>query len=597
MVQPDPQLFRPVMVVRAALIGVLLVTYSVAWYLWRSNPESPRLWQFGIMAGILAAHALMSAVLYVALTPRRTALLAHLSLLIDTVATTGLVLCTGFSDSVVHLCYLLIILAAGLLYGQSTGITYFVIVSLANATALVLDNVDPLTRITTRPSSAPYVIMGAVLPVVAVPLLLVFRLTQRGRYLESLYENVGDGLLILDETGAITEANARVSEMTGVPRPELTGSMLETLATVSDGGAWMIQSQLRRCLAGETVSFEVSLNRRGGEPLPVEITAQSVSGVSPGRIQAFARDVSARRLMEAEIRRQNEELRRANQELQVSRDLALNASRLKSQFLANMSHELRTPLNSIIGYTQFVVDDAERPLAEDQLDDLGRVLKSARHLLDLINGVLDVARIESGRESVSISRFALAELVDSVLDAVTPMAKGKGLTLDCRIEGGLPQLQTDEKKLRQILLNLLANAVKFTERGSIRVDCGRAGADFVQITVRDTGIGIPPEHLDEVFNEFHQVDPSIHKQYGGTGLGLAIVRRLVEMLKGTIQVSSTMGEGSTFAVTVPLTLSLARDAAGSTTVVPVRSDEPAADASPGQVVVFPDVAESVTAES
>ena len=129
--------------------------------------------------------------------------------------------------------------------------------------------------------------------------------------------------------------------------------------------------------------------------------------------------------MEAEIRRQNEELRRANQEMQVSRDLALNASRLKSQFLANMSHELRTPLNSIIGYTQFVLDDTKRPIASDQHEDLSRVLRSARQLLDLINGVLDLARIESGRESVSISRFALSDLIDSVVDSVSPMAKGK----------------------------------------------------------------------------------------------------------------------------------------------------------------------------
>jgi signal transduction histidine kinase len=272
------------------------------------------------------------------------------------------------------------------------------------------------------------------------------------------------------------------------------------------------------------------------------------------------------------------------------------ASRLKSQFLANMSHELRTPLNSIIGYTQFVLDDQDRRVTDEQREDLGRVLKSARHLLDLINGVLDLARIESGRESVSISRFALSDLLDSVIDAVTPMAKGKGLSVLCRVEGVLPELQTDEKKLRQVLLNLLANAVKFTERGAIRVECQRDGSDFLSIVVRDTGIGIPPEHLDEIFNEFHQVDPSIHKQYGGTGLGLAIVRRLIELLKGTIQVESKVGEGSTFTMALPLTLAQAHDAAGKTTVIPVRTAEPH-EVLPDQVVVFPDGAESVAADA
>jgi signal transduction histidine kinase len=305
----------------------------------------------------------------------------------------------------------------------------------------------------------------------------------------------------------------------------------------------------------------------------VEIRAQKVSGLSPGRVQAFARDISARRRMEAEIRRQNTELRHVNQELQVGRDLALNASRLKTQFLANMSHELRTPLNSIIGYTQFVLEDPQHPLPQEQQEDLSRVLHAAHHLLDLINGVLDLARIESGRESVTVSRFSARELIDSVIDAVAPMAKGKGLSLDCTVADELPALQSDEKKLRQILLNLLANAVKFTERGSVRIECRRAAPDRLQIVVSDTGIGIPQDHLNDIFDEFHQVDPSIHKQYGGTGLGLAIVKRLAELLQGTIQVESALNSGSVFRLIFPITLESARDResrdrAGDRTIAP-----------------------------
>jgi len=590
--------------VRGAFIGILLVTYIVLWHAWGELSGQSEFWQYGVMAGILAAEAVISALLYLALSPKRSALLVHLSLLIDTVTTTGLIMCTGYAGSYVQLFYVLIVLAAGLLYGQSTGIKYFLFISLANVAAIGLDLLDPLSRRVARYTeepylfarAMPYVVMGAAMPLVAVPMLLGFKLTQRGRYLEALYENISDGLFILDDVGRIVEVNGRVASMTGIGRTELIGAPLESLVAIGEGGAVVIQNQLRCCLAGDAVSFELLFERKGADPLPVEINAQHVTGLSPGRVQAFARDISARRMMEAEIRRQNEELRRINQELQVGRDLALNASRLKSQFLANMSHELRTPLNSIIGYTQFVLDDQERPVADDQCEDLGRVLKSARHLLELINGVLDLARIESGRESVSISRFALAELIDSVIDAVTPMAKSKGLAIDWRLDGVLPELQTDEKKLRQILLNLLANAVKFTDRGSIRIDCRRDGTDFLRIVVRDTGVGIPPDHLDEIFNEFHQVDPSIHKQYGGTGLGLAIVRRLVELLKGTIEVESNVGEGSTFSLIVPLTLALAHDATGKTTVVPVRSAEPN-EAETGQVVVFPDVAESVAADS
>jgi PAS domain S-box-containing protein len=463
-------------------------------------------------------------------------------------------------------------LAAGLLFGQAIGIYYFLAISLANVLALILEHFDPLVRAGQRETPWAYLVMGVAMPVVGIamplvafPLLLVFRLTQRGRYYEALYENVSDGLFILDEVGRIVEVNGQAAKMIGQNRAELIGVPLESLVAVGEGGAAIIQAQLQRCLAGDRVSFDLLL-ARDHAPLPVEITAQSVSGMSPGRVQAFARDISARRMMEAEIRRQNEELRSANQEMQVSRDVALNASRLKSQFLANMSHELRTPLNSIIGYTQFVLDDKQHPIAPDQAEDLGRVLRSARHLLELINGILDLARIESGRESVSISRFAIQDLMDSVVDSVSPMAKSKGLSLECRMDSSMPQLETDEKKLRQILLNLLANAVKFTERGRVSIDC-RRDRDMVRVVVEDTGVGIPPEHLDEIFHEFHQVDPSIHKQYGGTGLGLAIVRRLAELLKGTIDVTSTVGTGSTFTLVIPIILTLSVEAAGKSPMV------------------------------
>jgi PAS domain S-box-containing protein len=595
MVQPDSRLIVPVLRVRGAIIAIMLLTYTVLWQLWQLAPATPQKqpMQFGIMAGIMAVQAILSIVLFVALSPRRNALLVHLSLMVDTVATTGLTMCTGYAGSGIPLFYLLILLAAGLLYGQTTGTYYFLSISMANLAALTLDHFDPILRSAPRQTAREYLVMGMALPLVAFPLLLVFRLTHRGRYFEALYDNISDGLFILDDVGRIVEANGQAAKMIEMDRSELTGIPLESLVSVGEGGASIIQAQLERCLAGETVSFELLLARSTGEPLPVEITAQGVTGLSPGRVQAFARDISARRLMEAEIRRQNEELRRANQEMQVSRDLALNASRLKSQFLANMSHELRTPLNSIIGYTQFVLDDKDRPLDADQREDLGRVLRSARHLLDLINGVLDLARIESGRESVSISRFSVRDLMDSVIDAVTPMAKGKGLELECTVESGIPDLQTDEKKLRQILLNLIANALKFTERGGVHIDC-RHDAHRLTVVVRDTGVGIPPEHLDEIFSEFHQVDPSIHKQYGGTGLGLAIVRRLVELLKGAIDVQSTIGVGSTFSLVVPLTLALSHEATGKTTLV-LATAEKSARETVGDHAMLPDAGQSVTA--
>jgi|GEM_PF-3121435 len=593
MMQPDNRLFRPIMGLRFAIIAGMLLAYGTVSFL----PISPdRQIQFRGIAEIIAANAAISVLLYWGLNRRRKDLLAHISLILDTVAGTGLIACTGYGHSMFQLFYILIVLAGGLLFGQASGAFYLIVITMGNALAVALDWVDPLGMVRNSPKlfgDSPYpaiLAMAVIVELVAFQMLLVVKLTQRGNYLQSLYDNVSDGLFILDELGRIVDVNTRAAHMTGRTRQDLLGVSLETLAVHYGDDTGVVQTQFQKCLAGEQVAFELELRRKYGGALPVEITAQGVTGLSPGQVQAFARDITGRRLMEAEIRRQNDELRRINQELQIGRDLAMNASRLKSQFLANMSHELRTPLNSIIGYTQFVLDDAERPLADDQREDLGRVLRAARLLLDQINGVLDLARIESGRESVSISRFALRDVIDGVIDQVTPMARSKGLELRCAVADGLPELQNDEKKLRQILLNLLANAVKFTERGSVTFECSRSGADDVCIVVRDTGIGIPAEHLDVVFNEFHQVDSSIHKQYGGTGLGLAIVKRLTELIKGSVEVASAVGTGSSFKVIVPLTLALAHSAEGTTTVVPVRSPPPA-KAAPS--AMDPDVADAV----
>jgi PAS domain S-box-containing protein len=576
MMQPDNRLFRPIMGLRFAIIAGMLLAYGTAWLLFFPALTDTAI-QFRAISEVLVSDAVLSLVMYWGLSRRRKDQLVHISLIVDTVASTGLIMCTGYGHSMFQLFYVLIVLAGGLLFGQASGAFYLIVITFGNAAAVAWELVSPLGVAQTTPSivgESPYLYtvgMAVIVELVAFQMLLVVKLTQRGNYLQSLYDNVSDGLFILDEVGQIVDVNTRAAHMTGRTRQELLGVSLESLAAQRDDQAGVVRAQFQKCLAGEQVTFEMELSRKYGGALPVEITAQGVTGLSPGQVQAFARDITGRRLMEAEIRRQNDELRRINQELQVGRDLAMNASRLKSQFLANMSHELRTPLNSIIGYTQFVLDDTERPLADDQREDLSRVLRAARLLLDQINGVLDLARIESGRESVSISRFALRDVVDGVIDHVTPMAKAKGLELRCAVAAGLPELQNDEKKLRQILLNLLANAVKFTERGSVTVECARSGVDDVRIVVRDTGIGIPAEHLDVVFNEFHQVDPSIHKQYGGTGLGLAIVKRLTELIKGTVDVASAVGGGSSFTVVVPLTLALTHNAEGTTTVVPVRS--------------------------
>jgi adenylate cyclase len=243
-------------------------------------------------------------------------------------------------------------------------------------------------------------------------------------------------------------------------------------------------------------------------------------------------------------------LKRTEAALRAAKDQAEQANRAKSQFLANMSHELRTPLNAIIGFTRLVMRRARDLLPAKQHDNLGKILTSAEHLLSLINTVLDLSKIEAGRVEVRPVAFALEPLIDQCLRTVEPMVRER-VELAKSVERGLPELATDPDKLRQILLNLLGNAVKFTESGTITVRVRHQSGQIV-LEVADTGCGIPADALDLVFEEFRQVDSSSTRQHGGTGLGLSITRHLARLIGGDITLASTVAVGSTFSVTFPV---------------------------------------------
>ncbi|MHB9448917.1 sensor histidine kinase [Mesorhizobium sp. RSR565B] len=227
------------------------------------------------------------------------------------------------------------------------------------------------------------------------------------------------------------------------------------------------------------------------------------------------------------------------------------ASRHKSQFLANMSHELRTPLNSVLGFTELLVDGIYGELPDKAKATVVRVQANGRHLLGLINDVLDLSKIEAGQLSLSLEDYSVGQVVRSTVAAIEPLAQAKGLTLATTIPENLPIGRGDERRLTQVLLNLAGNAVKFTETGAIDILAGAADGHFV-ITVRDTGPGIASTDHALIFEEFQQVDSSSTKQKGGTGLGLAISKRIVEMHGGTIDVESVIGSGSTFRLKIPI---------------------------------------------
>jgi signal transduction histidine kinase len=226
---------------------------------------------------------------------------------------------------------------------------------------------------------------------------------------------------------------------------------------------------------------------------------------------------------------------------------------MKSAFLANMSHELRTPLNSILGFTQVMIEGLDGPLTDDMQMDLELIEKNGKHLLSLINDVLDMARIEAGRVSFYIEPVNIRALMEDVLRTNSALAREKSLSLNLEstLEDGL-QIMADSVRMRQVLINVVGNSIKFTEEGSVNVYADQDG-EMIRIRVVDTGIGIPPDKLDAIFEAFTQVDTSTTRKVGGTGLGLPISRRLIEMHDGRLWAESTgvSGEGSTFIIELP----------------------------------------------
>jgi signal transduction histidine kinase len=248
------------------------------------------------------------------------------------------------------------------------------------------------------------------------------------------------------------------------------------------------------------------------------------------------------------------ELKRVQGELVRAKDAAEEANRAKSAFLANMSHELRTPLNAVIGYSEMLQEVVEDRGQQDLLPDLAKIRWAGKHLLGLINDVLDLSKIEAGKVELSIESLDVSPLIEDAISTIRPLLAQNGNRLEVHCAGALGATLGDQTRLRQVLVNLLSNACKFTENGLIRLEARRVhrkNAEWMEFRVADTGIGMSQDQLDRLYRPFMQADASTTRKYGGTGLGLAISREFCQMMGGTLSAESELGKGSAFIVRLP----------------------------------------------
>jgi signal transduction histidine kinase/CheY-like chemotaxis protein/HAMP domain-containing protein len=317
------------------------------------------------------------------------------------------------------------------------------------------------------------------------------------------------------------------------------------------------------------------------------LTARLNGVLAIRQVRAFSEKLEAqnRELTEQtkELAVQTDELGEQNIELEMQKNQLDETSRLKSAFLSNMSHELRTPLNSVIALSGVLARRLKGTIPDDEYSYIDVIERNGKLLLALINDILDLSRIEAGREEIRLSRFSIKELVGEVVEMIEPQAQEKDIALLNHIRADFPLITSDLPKCRHVLQNIIGNAVKFTSQGKVEISAIQHNGD-IQISVTDTGIGITADQLPYIFDEFRQADESTSRKYGGTGLGLSIARKYAALLHGSIKVESVPGQGSTFIIRLPLSLMSFQDGGqGSATRVEFSSLDPASDQALGAV--------------
>jgi len=399
-------------------------------------------------------------------------------------------------------------------------------------------------------------------------------------HLEAL-QALAEGVIIRDRDGRIVECNKRALEILQVSRAELLGRRtLSSLGVVVDDPTHASEEEhfiLVTLRTGRPFrNVAMTANRPDGGSRRLEVSSQPIfldGESSPCAVVTSFADVTERYLAEEQLQEANRQLLVAMSESEAHADAAARASAAKSEFLANMSHEIRTPLNGILGMTELVL---ETPLSSDQRRYLRLVKSSGRTLLSLLNDILDVSKIEAGRMDLESVDFDPKEVVKRVGELLSVKAGDKGVMFTCWIDNKIPRLvRGDPSRFRQILINLVGNAIKFTEHGSVRIDAKAVAIDDfwqMEVNISDTGIGIPPDRVGQLFEAFTQADGSTTRKFGGTGLGLAISRKLARMMGGDVTVSSVLGKGSTFHIVVKFAMPEGTEAVETSSFPETSSD-------------------------
>ena len=386
--------------------------------------------------------------------------------------------------------------------------------------------------------------------------------------LNMILENVSDPILVTDEHSNIILMNSQADRLfVSASGPVVTDDTVQHLIQSNDTRFTTLISNFLLRTDHRQIERVIVVDPETRKEFPAEVASSKIFNArgEPTAIVSVLHDLTqseenerlARELqqlneqLEHRIKQATLELEERNRRLEWQSFELQKASRLKSEFLANMSHELRTPINVIVGYTSLMRERIYGELTPQQDEALAKTYNTSQHLLELINDILDLSKIEAGKMPVHVEAVSVQDIVAELSQSVQPMLRHKELSFEAIVEGEVPTITTDRTKVKQVLLNLLSNAIKFTQDGTVKVRVCAADDNRIRFAVEDTGIGIKAEDLQAIFEDFRQIDQSHTKEYGGTGLGLSITKKLLSILNGTIVVESVYGEGTRFVVELP----------------------------------------------